>query len=204
MSLGMLLAQPRHVVAKLNGLNSAEECNVFRSVGPACSNGQGEPCYTVAAVRIETQSYRHQVTLGSLLEHAVRTETVIQEVRDEQRGQKELLVGMGEQISHVRENDKHTRNKLDLLWNGLAKGSGKGKGKGATPAQVGKVAGGWSAQRVRRYARKGWFEKSRLHHLKNGRWAFNPNKVEEDIADIKERLQKGPGKGSGKGRRKNP
>lgn len=35
---------------------------------------------------------------------------------------------------------------------------------------------------------KAWFPKSLLPHLKNGRYAFDPNKVMDDIADIKKRL----------------
>ncbi len=181
----MLQAQPRHVVAKLNGLSSAEECDVLRSVGPSTVNDRGEQCYSVAAVRLKAESYRHQATLGTVLETAGRTEAIVQEVMDKQRRHEGLLVGMGEQISRVEQNDKQVTASIALLCKAMSNGSNKGKG--LTPAQVGNAAGGWSPHRVRDYARKGLFPKSLLLHRKNKRYAFDPNKVMEDIADIKKR-----------------
>lgn len=93
MSLGMLLAQPRHIVAKLNGMSSGEEHEVLRSVTPARTNDLGEPCYTVAAVRIEAQSYRQQVSLGSVLQHVADLDTGVRNFQAEIGSQINVLAG---------------------------------------------------------------------------------------------------------------
>lgn len=78
MFLGMLRAQPRHVVAKLAGMSSAEEEEVLKDLPPAERQADGTPLYRVADCSRRTTEVRTQLTLGAILDRVVRLDDGVQ------------------------------------------------------------------------------------------------------------------------------
>lgn len=185
MSLGMILAQPRHVLAKLNGLSSGEEHAVFERMTGAEWGPDLQPVFSVARCRATTTEVRNEpvATVRSATERLVaRFEEQLARQQEQLASQQQQLDRYEQQYARNQEDNQHTRAHISGVWEAVS--NVYEESTGLSPKEVGKKAG-WSAQRVRKYGRLGWFPKSLPNHEKNDRYVFDPIKVLEDIADIK-------------------
>jgi len=197
----MLQAQPRHVVATLNGMSSVEEHEVLKDLPVVERQPDGTPLYGVAECRRKLEEVRNEpvATVKSVAaEMVARQEEQIAQ-QDEQRAWlKDWFTELEKTVNRHREENQETQAQIAGVWKATVFNSPE-ESRGISPEQVGKKLGkkpNWKAQRVRKYARKGWFPKSLHPREKNAPYVFDPIRVLEDIADI----QKDPKRG----RRKSP
>jgi hypothetical protein len=203
----MLQAQPRHVVAKFNGMSSVEEHEVLKDLPVVERQPDGTPLYGVAECRRKLEEVRNEpvATVKSVAAEMVARQEEQFARQDEQFARQEeqrawLKDWFADFVKTHREENQKTQAQIAGVWNATVVNSPK-ESPGISPEQVGnKLTPPWSAHRVRKYANQGLFPKSLHPRNKNAPYVFDPIRVLEDIADI----QKDPKRGRGKGRRKSP
>jgi hypothetical protein len=183
MSLGMIVRQPRHVVAKLNGWSESEEHVVLDRTKGADWGPDGEPVFSVAECRLRTTEVRTEPAASVrsavallMAEH----EAFWKREQEERDCRKHELAGRSEDNKAMRDfvrvNMKGLANVLPVAPNLSVKGVAK--------------EAGWKESLVRKYAREGRFETSLLPKSsgKGKHKQFDPVKVLDDIKSIKSKL----------------
>ena len=152
MNLGMLTAQPRNVVAKLNGHTATEEDVILSSLVPVCRDPGDEPQYRVAAVRVATVEHRHRATLHNLLDQGA---TVQQCIQDLQSTINALLDQYGDLVKD------HSIRKTELQALAKAFRNAYPKSPFLTNKDIGNITG-WSASKIRKIAQTPAFRKEMI------------------------------------------
>lgn len=180
MYLGMLRAQPRDVVAKLNGMSAGEAHEVFEDLPVVGRDADGTPLYGVAQCRRKTVEVRNEPVA------TVKAAT------------EKLLARQEEQFAPVREcvelferESARYKQTSEVI---------EGRITAATKAVTNAIdepvyltvtdiarSTGWSVQTVRKHNRRGWFPRSLLPgSARKGQHAkFDPTRVWDDIEAIK-------------------
>lgn len=169
MNLSWLRAQPRHVVVKLNDMSSGEADGIFRSVTPTQSNDCGEPCYTVAAVRIEAQSYRYQTTVKSVLKKVGRLGKGLQNLQAEIGSQIDVLAGKTDVLAGKTDvlANEHSAVRREVKM--LAKAYKNDPRKPYLTSKDILDETGWSESKMRKFHAKPAFRVHMIRGTRNGR-----------------------------------
>ena len=182
MTLGMLRAQPRHVVAKLAGMSSAEESEVLKDLPPAERQADGTPLYRFAECRRKLEEVRNEPvsTVKSASEELLRRQSPqfdsFRQTVEQMKHEIALLKENREKIvGHVTAATKAVTNAVDEpLY--------------LTTKDVARLTD-LPVQTIRRYCRKGSFSRSRILGSRgNGKHAkFDPNRLWDDIAELEKK-----------------
>ena len=190
MSLGMIVRQPRHVIAKLNGWSESEEHEVLDRTKGVEWGPDREPVFSVAECRLRTTEVRTEPAASVRSAIALLTaehEAFLKREEEESDRRKQ-------QLERHLEESKVLRDDVCDRMKGLSNATDKAHY--LTTKQVATRAG-WGPARVRKHTRAGDFKNSLLPDaVESGKHRkFDPVKVMEDIKAIKN-------KAGTKGRRK--
>lgn len=185
MSLGMLLAQPRHVVAKLAGMSSAEEYEVLKNLPPVERQADGTPLYGVAQCQRKLEEVRNEpvATVKSATEEMLTRQ---KEQSDVVRQTVELFE---REMARFKEVSEAIKGRVTAATKAVT--NAIDEPLHLTAADVARLTG-WSIQTVGRYKREGLFPRSLIPCSRgNGKHAkFDPNRVWDDIAEIEKNRRK--------------
>ena len=194
MSLGMIVRQPRHVIAKLNGWSESEEHEVLDRTKGAEWGPDREPVFSVAECRLRTFEVRIEpaATVRSAIalwnaerEAFLKREQEEHDRRDEcLKRQYEVIDHFKQQVDGYVEDSMTTRDYVRVSMKAVA--NTFHEPPYLSVKEVAKLTG-WEEPLVRKYVRKGLFKNSLLPSAAgNGQHKkFDPVKVMEDIKVIK-------------------
>ena len=176
----MIVRQPRHVIAKLNGWSESEEHEVLDRTKGAEWGPDGEPVFSVAECRLRTSEIRTEpaatVRSAIALFMAEKDEFLKREQQENDR--------LKQRLDRHFEESKVLRDDVCDRMKGLSNASDKAHY--LTTKQVATRAG-WEPALVRKHTRAGDFKNSLLPDaVESGKHRkFDPVKVMEDIKAIK-------------------